>query len=284
LDGVFAGSWIGHNFRIWVGEKLTNAGWDYLGRTRRVLVTGEGGLSPDARARAWEGIYRAEGSDWFWWFSEQHSSSHDMQFDRLFRGHLRGVFEELGVEVPAFVLEPIIAAAKPPYTEPYALLDVRVDGRRSDYFEWLCAGHYDPSFDQGAMARARGSEVKELYFGFDLTNFYLRVDFVKNMESLTDAGLAVSFFEPRSVELEARSFASNALSIKGGREEVGVMAADKFVEISVPLAELGIGKGQTARFQVELRLLGGVVERLPVSGPIRFTSPTDEYELVQWQV
>ena len=35
LDGLFPGSWIGHNFKVWIGEKLNNKGWEYLGRTRQ---------------------------------------------------------------------------------------------------------------------------------------------------------------------------------------------------------------------------------------------------------
>jgi alpha-amylase/alpha-mannosidase (GH57 family) len=286
LEGLFAGSWIGHNFRVWIGEKLNNKGWKYLGRTRAALLKAQEHLTGEALTRAWEEIYSAEGSDWFWWLSEQHSSPYDEQFDHLFRSHLRAVFETIGEEVPAFVQEPIVKGRKPPFTEPYALLDVRVDGRRSDYFEWLCAGRYDPARDQGAMARPAGSVVREIYFGFDLVNFYLRVDLAGDVSDFQNASLVVDFMEPKSLELRAESLLSKSLKRQAGRgdETVGSMAADRFIELSIPFAELGIQQGQRAKFQVEFRTENGATERLPYGSPIAFTSPTEEFDLVQWQV
>jgi len=42
----------------------------------------------------------AEGSDWFWWFGEGHSSNQDAIFDRLFREHLCGIYKALNEPVP----------------------------------------------------------------------------------------------------------------------------------------------------------------------------------------
>ena len=51
-------------------------------------------------ARAWEELYIAEGSDWFWWFGDSHSSAQDGLFDRLFRKHLQNVYQVLGEQPP----------------------------------------------------------------------------------------------------------------------------------------------------------------------------------------
>ena len=37
----------------------------------------------------------AEGSDWFWWYGDDHSSDHDEEFDDLFRRHLRNAYRLL---------------------------------------------------------------------------------------------------------------------------------------------------------------------------------------------
>ena len=50
-----------------------------------------------ARARS---CYIAEGSDWFWWYGDDHSSDHDLEFDDLFRRHLRNVYKSLDKPVP----------------------------------------------------------------------------------------------------------------------------------------------------------------------------------------
>ncbi len=39
--------------------------------------------------QAWESLYIAEGSDWFWWYGDDHSSENDEIFDFLFRKILR---------------------------------------------------------------------------------------------------------------------------------------------------------------------------------------------------
>ena len=42
----------------------------------------------------------AEGSDWFWWYGDDHSSAHDLEFDDLFRRHLRNAYRRLDKPVP----------------------------------------------------------------------------------------------------------------------------------------------------------------------------------------
>ncbi len=38
LPRLFAGSWIGHNFAIWIGHEEDNTAWDALHRTREYLL------------------------------------------------------------------------------------------------------------------------------------------------------------------------------------------------------------------------------------------------------
>ena len=42
----------------------------------------------------------AEGSDWFWWYGDDHSSDHDLAFDDLFRRHVRNVYRALDAPIP----------------------------------------------------------------------------------------------------------------------------------------------------------------------------------------
>ena len=102
LPRVFAGSWIHADFSVWIGHADDRRAWDLLGITRDTLtaVEGEGRASPEALARAWEAFRAACGSDWTWWYGEDHSSENDFEFDRLFRRHLRAVYESLGLPVP----------------------------------------------------------------------------------------------------------------------------------------------------------------------------------------
>ena len=103
----------------------------------------------EALDRAWEEMHIAEGSDWFWWFGDDHTSAQDGLFDRLFRTHLQNVYRVLDEQPPPELARPISQGRRYGrlHTQPTGLLNVKVDGRRT-YFEWINAGHH--------VARARG--------------------------------------------------------------------------------------------------------------------------------
>ena len=179
LGHLFPGSWIQHNFGVWIGNHECNLAWDELHRTRQFLLHAarQAKHTPEQLARAWQELYIAEGSDWFWWFGDEHSSAQDVLFDRLFRKHLQNVYALLGEEPPADLARPISQGPKHPrlHTEPTGLLQVRINGRRS-YFEWINAGHYVCQGARGTMAMAHDGLVCELYFGFDPQRLLLRLD------------------------------------------------------------------------------------------------------------
>ncbi len=61
-------------------------------------------------------MYIAEGSDWFWWYGDDHSSAQDALFDYLFRKHLQNVYLLLGDEPPADLARPISRRGQRPST------------------------------------------------------------------------------------------------------------------------------------------------------------------------
>ncbi|OIP39010.1 hypothetical protein AUJ95_06110 [Candidatus Desantisbacteria bacterium CG2_30_40_21] len=108
LTDIHPGSWINSNFQIWVGGKEENRAWDYLYEAREALVGFEKKHGPsDKTLEAWEYIYIAEGSDWFWWYGDKHYSPNADIFDSLFRGYLEGVYKILGLKVPEGIKKPI---------------------------------------------------------------------------------------------------------------------------------------------------------------------------------
>ena len=91
---MFAGSWIHADFSVWIGHADDRRAWDLLGDARDALAGGTRGAA--SRRRRWSArgeAYRAAcGSDWCWWYGDDHSSENDVEFDRLFRRHLRAVY------------------------------------------------------------------------------------------------------------------------------------------------------------------------------------------------
>jgi len=105
IDWLSPGSWIHANFDTWIGEEEENTAWSYLRQARIDLDRADIPVpSPDVTVpprgtrqwyayQAWEALYAAEGSDWFWWYGEdQNAPGGDKPFDELFLSHLRSVY------------------------------------------------------------------------------------------------------------------------------------------------------------------------------------------------
>jgi len=102
---LFTGSWIDENgsapgvdLGTWIGEGEENRAWELLKETREAVQ--RAGAILETHPAAFEALYTAEGSDWFWWFGEDQDSGNDAEFDELFRTHLQNVYRGLGQEPP----------------------------------------------------------------------------------------------------------------------------------------------------------------------------------------
>lgn len=103
---LFTGSWIDENgsapgvdLGTWIGEAEENRGWELLGQARDFLDQAE--ATPATAPAAFQALYMAEGSDWFWWFGQDQEVDNDEELDDLFRTHLKNVYRGLGAEPPA---------------------------------------------------------------------------------------------------------------------------------------------------------------------------------------
>jgi len=111
LEPLWSGSWINANFDTWIGEAEENTAWEYLLTTRKALESSKiprpdplSEPQPDAKKNskywgylAWDEMYAAEGSDWFWWYGgDQGAPGGDKPFDEAYLAHLRAVYEFMG--------------------------------------------------------------------------------------------------------------------------------------------------------------------------------------------
>lgn len=295
LGHLFPGSWIQHNFAIWIGHPECNQAWDALYETRQFLVQAarQKRHTPEQLARAWDELYIAQGSDWFWWFGDSHSSAQDALFDRLFRKHLQNVYNLLGQEPPAELARPISQGQRHPrlFTEPTGLLRVKVNGRRS-YFEWINAGHHHCQTGRGTMAMAREGLVSDLYFGFDTERLLLRLDTNSGpwREQAAECdSLRVVFLHPAGFELLVRQPASRQAVAQLYHDEIPVAesgaeaAGDALFELGIPFRNLALATEDPIRFFVELLRDGQPLERVPHEGAIETVVPSPDYELIMWQ-
>jgi alpha-amylase/alpha-mannosidase (GH57 family) len=299
LPHLFAGSWINHNFAIWIGHEEDNTAWEALHRTREFLVRRErelgGELAEETREsleRAWEEVYIAEGSDWFWWYGEDHSSAQDALFDSLFRTHLQNVYLLLGETPPAELARPIkrtVSQAR--YTQPRSFLQVQIDGRYT-FFEWFGAGRYECQNERGTMAQASKGPLKELHFGFSLDDLLLRVDCDESAQVSLWAYdfLRIGFADPPGYEVRIHhpgraDQQTELVSPEGAPEYPRVsVAVDLVVEAAIPFDWLGARVEQPIQFVVELFQEGQIRDRAPREGTITLARPSPDYERMMWDV
>ncbi len=130
IEPLWPGSWINANFDTWIGEDEENLAWEYLLRVRedveKLKVPRPNPMSDERKSKtrkyfeykAWESLYSAEGSDWFWWYGDDQSAlGGDEPFDVGFRTHLINVYKFLQnagykVEIPEFLFRPILRDKK----------------------------------------------------------------------------------------------------------------------------------------------------------------------------
>jgi alpha-amylase/alpha-mannosidase (GH57 family) len=167
IDNLFSGSWIRSDFTTWIGDPTKNKAWDFLYLARKELISFQDNnpQQKDILEKAWEEIYIAEGSDWFWWFGEGNSSSHDDLFDWQFRLHLQNVYRLIDAPVPEYLDYPLYNAGHSPAI-PDALFK---EG-------WIDTHVHEFGTRTGTMHQS-GKVFEKIYYGHDQNNFRLRIDF-----------------------------------------------------------------------------------------------------------
>ncbi len=294
LESIFPGSWINSNFDTWMGDQEEADGWDALKNARDLLVEKENYLLPEDREEAWLEIYRAEGSDWFWWYGEDHTSPNDPEFDRLFRAHLERVYNLLGVEVPGEIREPIIRKqAVRADVEPTGLITPAIDGKMTTFYEWLSAGWFPAAGPEGAMSGGE-AVITDIYYGFDLESLYFRFDPVKREEpvDLSAYRLAIEIQDGTPYRIELDFAKPDSFLVKRRSKERWVrrtrkttVAVGKIAELGVNFKDLAMKAGDKGFFSVLLYDQNGMeLERLPKTGTIAFTVPDVDYQSYMWQL
>jgi len=301
LDNLYTGSWIGHNFDIWIGDEEENAAWNCVSRTRRFLkqVEERGKKSKSSLSEAWESLFAAEGSDWFWWYGPDFSTDNDAEFDRLFRMHLQNVYKSLNEEVPQNLSIPLVFEKKAPVGHPpVSLIRPTINGRITQYYEWQGAGFYECA--RGDKAIALGCRyVTHIYYGFDLKNLYLRFDLDRTSEIRPEdesVQLHVCFNSGPIQRLALPLYLDLAKEKKFclERSEDGVkfqkiqeyetIAWNKILELAIPLADLGFQPKQEVEFFTSLKNDKIEIIRLPRESTLKFAVPHEGFERENWMV
>lgn len=278
MSHCFAGSWINNNFSVWIGHVEDNISWTLLSETRGFLESRDpGGLNE----KAWESMYIAEGSDWNWWYGDEHSSDNDEIFDSLYRENLSNVYRFLGEEPPEKLSIPIILKDREvkPSREPVNFIRPKIDGGESSYFEWMGSGFME---GRGHGASMHGSLLlmKGLYFGFDEHSLYIRVDVDRNLIADTNDPA----FE---INIETGCIFQSIYHVKDGTIEGPLPLTAGFsaiFEAEIPFESLNVVAGDIINLWVSLKTGETSMDRIPVSGYIPVRIPSENFEMEMWYV
>jgi hypothetical protein len=142
-----------------------------------------------------------------------------------------------------------------------------IDGVVTSYFEWLGAGVYRVDQRTGAMHGQRFF-VRELRYGSDGHNLYLRLDFVESAD-VTAFGTELRIgVQPQN---SAEPPITRAVLLTGSADGVESVL-DKVCEVKISLAGIGVPHGRDVRFQLSLWQAGLPMEALPPQGWIEFST------------
>jgi alpha-amylase/alpha-mannosidase (GH57 family) len=284
LDRIFPGSWINANFDVWIGAEEDNQAWSQLLRARETYDATTG-VPEESRAMAFEELLIAEGSDWCWWYGPEHDSANRPEFDQLFRSHLANVYRFLNLMPPEELSRPILRMSLPAIlVEPSGPITPTIDGEVTSYFEWLGAGVYRVDERSGSM-HGKKFLVKEVQFGSDGVNLYLRIDFHAGYEQEL-AGMEVRItaqpwqgegasqatigLEPGVAKVLRQNLAAS--SVDATAPAPIECAMGRVFELRMSLIAMGMAEGDGVRFQCSLWQGGLPIDAVPQQGWLEMRS------------
>ena len=277
LPSIYPGSWINADFYIWAGHRDDHRAWGQLAVARRAFDEHSAQVSPERRAVAWEELLITEGSDWFWWYGDDHSSDHDAEFDDLFRRHIRNVYQALAVEPPTDLYMTNISTAvksAEPDRQPAGLT---TPVGPSAFVAWSGSVAIDRA--AGAMHRTGGQLVDRLRLAVDRSHLFLRFEGAElsarlvagtlGLELLVEAAVPVRFEIPAGPGTGACWTASGSTAVL----------------VSVPFAAVGRQAGDSIRaWLLVVDTDRRVLEQHPAGGVITVTVPSRHLNAIHWRV
>jgi len=304
LHHLHPGSWINANYGVWVGHPEENLAWQMIEKTREAAFrqnplvaallssAGDAGENDDTALEVCKSLYAAEGSDWFWWYGDDHFSPHSDRFDLLFRSRLMNVYRLLKLNVPLELFDPIKKESSAGFVrEPADLISPVINGLVTDYFEWLAAGLYDLTRQSSAMHAAE-SLLQSFFYGFDRKALFFRIDGAMALDKslLPEDQLNLHLILDREYQL-AMDLESDEGELKV-KDENGWRGSShncrwkiaKVCEAQVPLAAVNPEPGGKLFAYITLLRGNDEIGRWPTDAPMMLKYAGPELELETWLI
>jgi alpha-amylase/alpha-mannosidase (GH57 family) len=291
LTRLHTGSWIYANFGVWIGHEEDNRAWDYLSETRQELEIFRRTHPERDLSEAFRALFIAEGSDWNWWYGDDHETETQKDFDELFRANLMKVYSEMGRDIPEYLFIPVLREDRgiSPAVGIRGFIDPKIDGAVTNYYEWYQAARMDIRKSGGSMHKSE-SILSGFYYGFNKDALFLRLDPAVAFDAIADdTRFCIHLLKPSQlkVDITIRPSLTAVLlrKINGEWEKIkdlpDVAFRDIF-EIALPFADLLACENDEISLFISITKNGGEMERCPWRGYISLTVPTPDFEAMMW--
>lgn len=289
LHDIAPGSWINGNFKIWIGHPEDNEAWIYLTKARDEIEKNKEKIDKTEFDEIMQYINIAEGSDWCWWYGDEHSTEFELEFDELFRNNLKMVYKILKIPYPSYLDIPIVSKDKiiMPDKEIMNFITPKIDGKVSSYFEWM--GSYVFNLKKFGFAMHRTTTyVETLYLGLDKENLYFRLDPDYDFYKITEQSkIKIEIvFPEKNINIAGYVFNKSASFqiINNGEENFIESAYEKIVEIKIPIEKINLTHGEKINFYINIQpeiFMENL--RFPGKGFITAKIPPQNFEDYLWQ-
>lgn len=291
LELLHPGSWISANFNVWIGHNEDNTAWDYLTEAREYLGAFQKANPAKNLDLAWKALYIAEGSDWNWWYGDEHSTDTADVFDELFRTNLMKIYREAGADVPPQLYNPIITHDRifAPALDIRGFIHPKIDGIMTSYFEWYQGAYIDVGRSGGSMHMSEGL-ISKVYYGFNQNALFVRLDpkgsfsdFPEDCVIVINIAGAFSF----RLNIPLKDLSKTGLLIKEGEQWTAVkhikeIAVGDILECAIAFQDIKAKENDALNMFISLNRENEEMERCPWRGYITITVPTPEFEAIMW--
>jgi alpha-amylase/alpha-mannosidase (GH57 family) len=193
ITEIGTGSWVDGTLSTWAGEAEESLGWQRLIEARQALVSFEAdNPSHSGLEDAWESLYIAEGSDWYWWYGLDQDSGYDELWDTLFKVHLSNIYRAVNLDLPPYLQDLWTSPALP--SIPYGgVVEPMIDGIALPG-EWDGAAKYDADSIDGGLL-----DIESFQLGYDASSIYVRIDLAEIPEDNGETDVSIYFMQPNAV-------------------------------------------------------------------------------------
>jgi len=291
LKSLRSGSWIYANFRTWIGHEEDNLSWDYLTDTRDrfeefALKNPDKDLSSIKKY-----IFIAEGSDWNWWYGDEHVTDQQKEFDELYRANLISAWRQMSVEPPQYLYVPILLEDRAimPTAQIRGFITPKIDGFITGFFEWYQSASLNISKSGGSMHKSE-SLMSDIYYGFDASNLYIRLDPKVPFENFPEgSSISLVFLRPHEFMLDValRDGTKGILYKREGDNwvksaEITSVAVGEIFEAGISFSLINAVENDEINLCVMVNSEGREIERCPIRGYISIIVPTPDFEERMW--